>query len=218
MFPAFPPSASALMSATIAQAIIPLGFGIPDTIRVHHITQNDWGVIAQHVYDKHASVCGVALRISRDYGDLDMVAFSTPADVFAVTLGTTSHSPKASQGRGPLARILDGSRCVLAGFGMARIALHLYRQWSLHVEGVDLTSLFPINGSKLQTPAEFASRRIHPDVDIHKIHALWYGDTVKDLCLHALNGASFFLERQRSIRLALQRCYRAPVAPAKFIY
>ncbi|KAI9063954.1 hypothetical protein FKP32DRAFT_1611566 [Trametes sanguinea] len=64
-----------------------------------------------------------------------MVAFATQADVFAVTLGATSRTPKASQGRDPLARILDGSGCVLAGFGMARIALHLYRQWFLHVEG-----------------------------------------------------------------------------------
>ncbi|KAJ2974699.1 hypothetical protein NUW54_g11853 [Trametes sanguinea] len=87
---------------------------------------------------------------------------------------------------------------------MARIALHLYRQWSLHVEGVDLTSLFPINGSKLQTPAEFASQRIHPDVDIHKIHALWYGDTIEDLCLRAWLSAILAEDSSKEVSFALK--------------
>ncbi|OSC98823.1 P-loop containing nucleoside triphosphate hydrolase protein [Trametes coccinea BRFM310] len=204
--PFLPPQSPVLrpMSATISQHIIPHVFGIPSTIRVHRLTRGNWAVVDQRMYDEDASVCGVSLRISREYGDLDAVAFATPTDVFVITLTDTGPSPNASQDGNPLLHILDGSRCLLAGFGMARIALHLYRQWTIHVEGVDLASLFHIKDSKLQTPADFASRRIDPDVDTHKIHALWYGDSIEDLCLRAWLSAVLAEDSSKEVSLALK--------------
>ncbi|KAI0333215.1 hypothetical protein GY45DRAFT_321072 [Cubamyces sp. BRFM 1775] len=68
---------------------------------------------------------------------------------------------------------------------MARLALNIYRQWNIHIRGVDLSTLFASDSAKPQSPAEFASSRIHPDVRKEKINALWYGDSLEDMCLRA---------------------------------
>ncbi|KAI0348775.1 hypothetical protein OH77DRAFT_1594590 [Trametes cingulata] len=106
-------------------------------------------------------------------------------DVFHFALARDAESAGA-RGRSTLAPILNGSPCVLAGFGMARLALHLHRRTGLHVEGVDLATLSAVSGStKPQTAAEFAEKRIHPDVARNRIHALWYEDSMENLCLGA---------------------------------
>lgn len=152
-------------------------------IRLHHLTAKQWGHIAEHLSDEAAPVCGVSVRLSKDNGAVDGVAFATCTDVFYVKFAYAEQN--LSFGKSNLARVLNGSLSVLVGFGMARLALHLHRHHGLHVEGVELSTLFTFANKKFQSAADFASRRIHPDVDRSRIHALWYGDRIEDACLRA---------------------------------
>lgn len=154
-------------------------------IRLHQLTTQQWRLLAEHLSDKAALVCGVSMRLSKghDVVNASGVAFATPTDVFYADIPYTEQN--LLHGKGELARVLASSSCVLVGFGMPRIALHLHRLSGLHVKGVELSTLFTFANRKFQTAADFASRRIHPDVDRRAIHALWYGNTVEDACLRA---------------------------------
>ncbi|KAI0359441.1 P-loop containing nucleoside triphosphate hydrolase protein [Trametes cingulata] len=178
------------MKSIIEQRLIPSSHGddisIPRAIRIHQLSWKEWGLLADHLNDEEAAlrVCGVSLSLSKENGGVD-VAFSARMDVFHFALARDAESAGA-RGRSTLAPILNGSLCAVAGFGMARLALHLHRQTGLHVEGVDLATLPAVSGStKPQTAAEFAESRIHPDVDRNRIQALWYEDNMENLCLRA---------------------------------
>lgn len=152
-------------------------------IRLHRLTARQWGFLTEHLSDDATTpICGVSVRLSKKHGRLDGVAFATPTDVFYANIAYADE--KLWHGKSNLARVLDGSLCVLVGFGMPRLALHLHRQCGLHVEGVDLSTLFT-GAKKFQTAADFASRHIHQDVNRSRIHAVWYGEDVEDVCLRA---------------------------------
>ncbi|KAI0363390.1 P-loop containing nucleoside triphosphate hydrolase protein [Pilatotrama ljubarskyi] len=192
-----------LMTSTIEQDFVPLSCenDIPRAIRVHKLTSREWGLLTEHLCDEAVPVCGVSLRLSKEHGGVDAMAVSSTTDVFHIKFPRDSQ--RSSYGMSNVARVLDNSISLLAGFGMARLALHLHKQSGLHVEGVDLATLFMISGSKKpQTAAEFASRRIHPDVNKSKIHSLWYGDSTDDLCLRAWLSAVLAQDSLTEVRAA----------------
>ncbi|KAH9888514.1 hypothetical protein C8Q73DRAFT_655707 [Cubamyces lactineus] len=155
----------------------------PDIIHVHHMKLEDMRTVTDRILcDEGPSVCGVSIRMSKESDGIYAIAFATATDVFSVTLGGEHLKNHA---RAWLVRILSNEYCTLAGFSMARLALTLYRQGNIHVRGVDLSTLFAIDSAKPQSPADFASSRIHPDARAEKIHALWYGDSIEDMCLRA---------------------------------
>ncbi|KAL1940365.1 hypothetical protein VTO73DRAFT_8937 [Trametes versicolor] len=169
-----------MQTGTLHQSLLP-HFFYDSRIRLHRLAARQWGSLLEHFSDDASPVCGVSMRLSKDHGGLDGVAFATPTDVFYANFACAEQD----LGKSNLARVLDGSLCVLVGFGMPRLALHLHRQCGLHVKGVELSTLFTFANKKFQTAADFASRRIHPDVNRSRIHAAWYGDDVEDVCLRA---------------------------------
>lgn len=169
-----------MQTGTLHQSLLP-HFLYDSRIRLHRLAARQWGSLLEHFSDDASPVCGVSMRLSKDHGGLDGVAFATPTDVFYANFA----SAEQDLGKSSLARVLDGSLCVLVGFGMPRLALHLHRQCGLHVKGVELSTLITFANKKFQTAADFASRRIHPDVNRSRIHAVWYGDDVEDVCLRA---------------------------------
>ncbi|KAI0712798.1 P-loop containing nucleoside triphosphate hydrolase protein [Cerioporus squamosus] len=171
------------MTSILHQDIFPQHLAIaPKNIVVRKLTLSASGAIAKHVLDNAVEVLGIALRFSSG-GVVDAVAFATPDVVFYLSSRGTSAVP--NKARTDLARVFDDPRCVLAGFGMARIALHLYRHFGVHVRGVDLSTLFARSTRTPQTPAEFASNKVGPDINRHRIHALWYHHEEHDVCLRA---------------------------------
>ncbi|TFK82323.1 P-loop containing nucleoside triphosphate hydrolase protein, partial [Polyporus arcularius HHB13444] len=171
------------MSGVLHQDILPRGLdSVPSAIAIRKLTLQTSGAIARHVLDNDVEVLGVAVRLSSS-GAVDAVAFATPDVVFYLDSGGTHAS--MNKARAELERVLDDPRCVLAGFGMARLALHLYRHFGVHVQGVDLSTLFARSTRTPQSPAEFASDKIHPRVNKHRIHALWYHHEERDVCLRA---------------------------------
>ena len=170
------------MSMTLTQDLLPTH---PSRIRVHRLQQENLETVADRLLSdpEGPSVCGLSIRISKKDGCIDTIAFSTVTDVFSVSLDGERNL--GSHGRAHLVRIFSDPYCTLAGFRMAHLALNIYRQWSTHVRGVDLSTLFAIDSAKPQSPADFASSRIHPDVSTEKINPLWYGDSIEDVYLRA---------------------------------
>ena len=127
--------------------------------------------------NSEASVLGVSLSLSPD-ASIDTIAFSTTTDVFYLTLRgsalASNHSNRA------LTRLFTGKSCPLVGFGMARLAMQLYRQFGVPVEGVDLSTLFTSTDAPW-TAAEFVTKRVDPDAPTRRIHALWCHNEVRDV-------------------------------------
>ncbi|OJT11526.1 ATP-dependent helicase upf1 [Trametes pubescens] len=149
-------------------------------IRLHRITTRQWGLLTEHLSDEAVPVCGVSMQLPyKEHGVVNGIAFATITDVFYAGFAYTEEN--LLHGKNDLARVLDGSLCVLVGFGMARLALHLHQPCRFHVEGVELSTL----SKKSTTAADFASKRIQGHVNTRKIHALAYGTSVEDVCLRA---------------------------------
>ncbi|KAI0644849.1 P-loop containing nucleoside triphosphate hydrolase protein [Trametes meyenii] len=191
----------------IGQSLISsyLGRDVPNIIFVHQLSLADLGPLTARLEGSAAPTCGIALHVSKDSDAIGAVAFATSTEVFYISPTdpvASSRAGTARTGRSNLARILDGSLAILAGFGMARLALHLHHQWGLPVHGVDLSTLFTPSTRNPDSAAEFASRRIHPSVNKGKIHAVWYGDNVDDVCLRAWLSAFLAAESVAQIRAA----------------
>ncbi|KAI0827617.1 P-loop containing nucleoside triphosphate hydrolase protein [Trametes gibbosa] len=169
------------MLPTIEQDFIPSPH-FQNPIHVHRLPQRQWGLLHQHICD-HPSVYGLSVRICSDRGGIDGIAIASTTDIFY--LGFSNSEGTASAGMSNFSHFFDGSLLTLAGFGMARLALHLHRKLGVHVKGVELSTLFTTLKKNQTTPANIASMRIHPGVDQGKINAIWYGKTVEDVCLRA---------------------------------
>lgn len=176
------------MTTFIYQDLIPEHLAhVPHRIRSRQLTWQGCKVVHDHILDNGPEVLGISLCLST-YGKVDAIAFATSSDVFYID----ARAP--CKGGHELEELLNNnSRCVLAGFGMARIALHLHRHCGVHVHGVDLSTLHALSTRSPQSPAELASVRIHDDVRKHPIHALWYHHKQQDVCLRAWLSAVYVI-------------------------
>ena len=169
------------MASYLSQNVLP-SHCAPQRISLHRLTTRTCSVVAKHILENDVEALGVSLRVAQD-GALSAVVFATSTNVFFVDLAGTGG---AKSGRlNDLQGLLCHSSCVLAGFGMARIALHLYRYCGSSVKGVDLSTLYASSTRTPQSPAEFISTRIHEGVSRHQIHKLWYRDEADNLYLRA---------------------------------
>ncbi|KAI0740540.1 P-loop containing nucleoside triphosphate hydrolase protein [Earliella scabrosa] len=169
------------MASYLSQNVLP-SHCAPQRISLHRLTTRTCSVVAKHILENDVEALGVSLRVAQD-GALSAVVFATSTNVFFVDLAGTGG---AKSGRlNDLQGLLCHSSCVLAGFGMARIALHLYRHCGLSVKGVDLSTLYASSTRTPQSPAEFVSTRIYEGVSRHQIHKLWYRDEADNLYLRA---------------------------------
>lgn len=195
-----------MAASYLPQTILPTHIA-PSQLRLRKLTPRTCDVLSKYVLENGPAVLGVAVRLASN-GAVNAVAFATSAEVFFVDIASTSAglSTDASTSRGSKVSVipnnynynsnsqhtntkstcgLDGllhnPRCMLAGFSMARIALHLYRQCGLAVRGVDLGSVFP----RMRNAAEFVAGKVHQDAPKYRIHALWCHQQVHDVCLRA---------------------------------
>ena len=147
-------------------------------ISIRRLGVRDVGTITKHILDNEAPVLGLSLALCPKDGKVDVVAFATSTHIFQVSLGQTTPGTCNND----LAQLLSSARSQLSAFDMARLALHLYKQWGLRVRGVDLSILF---SASIDTPAELVSTRLSPNANQHRIHSLWYNDEPKNVCLRA---------------------------------
>ena len=176
------PTTSSAMASFIAQDLIPSNCDIaPRSISRRKFGPKDIGAITKHVRDNDTSVLGLSLRLSPKDGKVDLVALATRTHIFQVPLAQSSPSNCSDD----LARLLASSRCHIAAFDMARSALHLHKQCGVRVRGVDLSTLISTSTAAPDSPAELASTRVHPNISRLRIHALWHGDEIENVCLRA---------------------------------
>ncbi|KAH9856811.1 hypothetical protein C2E23DRAFT_721458 [Lenzites betulinus] len=186
------------MLPTIEQDFIP-GQEYKSPIRLHRLPAKQWGRLREYVSEDVESTYGLSARLSSDNGGLDGIAVASTTDIYYIGFASVERNIFAGS---DLSQVIDGSCCTLAAFGMARLALHIYRQWGMHVEGVELSTLFVMPKKRQQTAADFASRRIHPDVDQSKINAIWYRETVEDVCLRAWLSAVLAKDSSKEVNIA----------------
>ena len=128
---------------------------------------------------------GVSLSLSAE--GVDAIAFSSISTVFYIR---TTRMSTIRQGRLlPLAPLLNGELACLAGFSMARLAIHVKRDLELHVRGVDLSTILSPSTRAPWSTAEFIYKRIDPSRDRFRIFELWYpavdDKELERLCLRA---------------------------------
>ena len=176
------------MSSYLRQDLIPPHLGIVSrSIVLRTPSLRDIGTVTSHIFDNDSRALGLSLRMSPKDSSIDVIAFATSTHVFQVSLA--DQAPQVGTRRlaadGKLSGLLGNTSCHLAAFDMGRLALHLYGECGVHVRGVDLPTLFPSSHGSPDPPAQLASKKIHPDVNQHRIHAAWYRDEVEDVCLRA---------------------------------
>lgn len=141
-----------------------------------------------------ATYLGTSLQLSAE-GHVEAVAFATTNEAFYVTLQgsargeSATHASKAKpnstalSSRGTtnlMTAITSGLGITLAGFSMARFALHVHRDKRWHVNGVDLSSLLVSTSERPHYPSDFISKTFDPDINRRSIDALWYPDPDDD--------------------------------------
>ncbi|KAI0749051.1 P-loop containing nucleoside triphosphate hydrolase protein [Fomes fomentarius] len=163
-----------MATSYLPQTILPTHIA-PSQIRLSKLTPRTCDDLSKYILDNDPAVLGVAVRLASN-GAVNAVAFATPAEVFF----HTNINLKSTCG---LLGLLHNPRCMLVGFGMAQIALHLYRKCGLAVHGVDLGSLYP----NMKSAAEFVAGKVHQleAAQKYRIHALWCHQQLHDVCLRA---------------------------------
>ncbi|KAM5545226.1 hypothetical protein V8D89_001337 [Ganoderma adspersum] len=167
------------MASFIGQDLIPSYLDIaPRSISLRKLGAKDIGVITKHILENDIPILGLSRGKE---GQIDVVAFATRTHIFHVCLKQTSPSKCSDH----LSQLLASTRCQLAAFDMARLALHLYNRCGVRVRGVDLSTLFSISTAAPNTPAELVSTKLSPNVNQHRIHPIWYNDSIENVCLRA---------------------------------
>ncbi|KAI0915361.1 hypothetical protein AcV5_003854 [Taiwanofungus camphoratus] len=167
-------------SSYIEQELIPSS---NNRISLRRFSHRQSDVAAQLLCDLVPAVLGMAIQLSKE-GTIDAVAFATESRIFLVVVDShvaTSTRPKCAG----FAAVFANAACPLAGFGMARLALHIHRDLGYHSQAVELGTLFSVSTRKPWSPSRVVSERIYPDVNRHAIHALFYGHNERDTCMRA---------------------------------
>ncbi|RPD58061.1 P-loop containing nucleoside triphosphate hydrolase protein [Lentinus tigrinus ALCF2SS1-7] len=155
--------------------------GCAPTISIVHLHHRDCRIIldALDVGSQGTKVLGVCLRLSK-CGFIEAIALATPTTVFLVSLS------KAGAQRS-LRHVLQDPRCVLAGAGIARLALILHRNTGAHVRGAELLTLPAKPSGKQISPADLASTYLSSQMrhQYRRIHGIWLRNSNNDICLKA---------------------------------
>ncbi|EJF57438.1 hypothetical protein DICSQDRAFT_69502 [Dichomitus squalens LYAD-421 SS1] len=172
------------MSSFIRQDLVPPHLGITrQPIVLRNVSSRDIGAILSHVSDNDVHALGVSLRLSPKDGTVDVVAFATSSHIFQVSLGDqTSLAGNRRVATGDsLSRLLGNVNCHLAAFDMARVALHLYKQCNVHVQGIDLSTLF--SGIAESSPDALDSASKVETTNLPDVHLQCLADLMTNIVL-----------------------------------
>lgn len=176
------------VSTLSTQNLVP---GLNETVTVVHLHHRDCRIMRNALgVEADTKVFGVTLRLSKR-GSVEAVALATPTTVFLVSFSkagtqrSIQNGASSSSGNDELRYLLGDPRCLLAGAGIARLALLLHKNTGAHVRGAELLTL-PVKPKGKQTfPADLASNYLSSGVHHRRIHALWLRDSNNDICLRA---------------------------------
>ncbi len=177
-----------LIHTSISQNILPAHLG-PRRLPIHRHFAQDLSRVAQLIIGLDSDVLGLSLELS-DKGQVKALAFSTTKEAHHISFDISARGKgKQMSSDNDLSDLLSGRRGLLAGFSMARIALHMHRELGYHVSGVDLSTLCSPSTRCPWYPAEYLSKKVVHDVDRFSVNGLWHSDrgdqAVERVCLRA---------------------------------
>jgi len=145
-------------------------------ILVRHYSSVDHDLLPSH-----PTVLGMSLQLS-SRGEVKALALATSEDVLLISPNSKSNiSPTDSL----LADILTCKSFPLAGFDMARMALHLSNDWNYQVRGVDISDALSLAGDK-RSPSNCVGSKLGVNVDSSRIDEVWKIDAVATaVCIRA---------------------------------
>src|ERR1700728_4642189 len=124
-------------------------------ILVRHYSSVDHDLLPSH-----PTVLGMSLQLS-SCGEVKALALATSEDVFLLSPDSKSNiSPTDSL----LADMLTCKSFPLAGFDIARMALHLSNDWNYQVRGVDISDALGLAGEK-RSPSNCVGSKLGVNVD-----------------------------------------------------
>lgn len=175
-------------SSTIVQKIIP-DRGTCSRLSVSKFIARDSSFAAQAIQSLGATKLGLATQLSEE-GNVEALVFATCDSVIYLKYPTTSATQTTQSIASSLAPILSGQVCTLAGFSMARQAVHIWRDLCCRVSAVDLSTVCAPSTREPWSPAKFVKDRVCPGANKFDILELWYpteNDEVKieRICLQA---------------------------------
>lgn len=175
------------MDSTITQNVLPSAHS---TILIHHFSGSKVTELSQKLSDARATVFGVSVKLSRT-GDLEYIALAASDQVYLVKVDA-NNAPNPAKIR---SSILNGSRFLLAGFEMAKLALIMHDGVGQRVRGVDLSTLLSTSTNKPWAPSKLiATEKVSPNARRADIDKLWRVDPergTREVCLRAWLSARF---------------------------
>lgn len=174
-----------------------------------HFDYRDVDAIVSAIQQTDAPYLGISLQMSAK-GDVEALAFATANEAFYLKLQDSVRSgidtnwrtgvdtdwragsvaASRVKSRNIASTITNRLGKVLAGFQMARIALHLHRDVRWHVKGVDLSTLLVSSRERTHYPSDFIYKKIDTYTRRREVDSLWYRgadneDSMRRTCLRA---------------------------------
>ena len=161
---------------SIKQNLIPT---FSPNIVVYHFRCQQAGEMRRRLLAVHPVVVGLSVRLSPTTCIVESIALATSKEVFLLKLDGSESLD--------LVNILDGFTLPVVAFGIAEVALHIFRCSRQHLRGVDLSTLLSPSTNTPCQPFEVAWR-LCSDVRKAEINQLWEGDAergFREVCLRA---------------------------------
>ncbi len=167
---------------------------------VHQFDDSDIDEILSALLDNDTPHLGISLQFSAE-GHVEAVALATTNEAFYISLQGSARGENAPTAN---KRVLKGPgktgpastmstktphittlittrlNKVLAGFSMAKIALHLHRDQGWNVSGIDLSTLLVSTGERPLYPSDFLDKISEPSPNKRQINTQWYPDNYDD--------------------------------------
>ncbi|PSR72750.1 hypothetical protein PHLCEN_2v11445, partial [Hermanssonia centrifuga] len=152
----------------------------PRNLPVYRYSSRDLSYAAKSIINSGYDTLGLSIELS-DEGQVKALAFATVEEVYHISFKNLTPGGKRPGKDLSFFNLLSGRRGLLAGFSMARIALHMHRELGYHVSGIDLSTLFSKSTRCPWYPAKFLSMKVDPDVDSFRVNDLWCRNSEDEL-------------------------------------
>jgi hypothetical protein len=170
---------------SISQDLILTSDALP-TIPVRQFTRRHAGVAARLIAGLDALSLGISIKQSAS-GTVELLALATRNEICLISLQSDSRSGLLPFDE-PFEKLLRGDSRTIVGFGMARMAVHLFRGLQYRVRGVDLSTLCSGSTRNTWRPSKLVVDKLSQAVNQSALDNLWDRNDmqgIKDVCLRA---------------------------------
>jgi hypothetical protein len=139
---------------------------------------------------------GISTQLSSD-GRVKRLALATCDTILLISVDSNAQSWMKMRGTALTELLLGGP--VFVGFGIAHIALQIYRDIRAHFgNAVDLSTLCSLSTRETWAPSKLVGTRLWPTTSLSKIDRLWHG------------GGDEFSEREVALQAWISAMYVGP--------